>query len=127
MYPDDVKYTAAHEWARPNGDTVRVGITAYAQEALGDIVYAALPAVDTEVVAGAPLGELESTKTWSDVYAPVSGRVVAVNTALDEQPELLNADPYGDGWIAEIRPTDTGGLDGLLDAAAYRKLVEDEH
>lgn len=127
MYPDDVKYTAAHEWARPSGDTVRVGITAYAQEALGDIVYAALPAVDTEVVAGAPLGELESTKTWSDVYAPVSGRVVAVNTALDEQPELLNADPYGDGWIAEIRPTDTGGLDGLLDAAAYRKLVEDEH
>jgi glycine cleavage system H protein len=127
VYPDDVKYTAAHEWARPNGDTVRVGITAYAQEALGDIVYAALPAVDTEVVAGAPLGELESTKTWSDVYAPVSGRVVAVNTALDEQPELLNADPYGDGWIAEIRPTDTGGLDGLLDAAAYRKLVEDEH
>jgi glycine cleavage system H protein len=127
VYPDDVKYTAAHEWARPNGDTVRVGITAYAQEALGDIVYAALPTVDTEVVAGAPLGELESTKTWSDVYAPVSGRVVAVNTALDEQPELLNADPYGDGWIAEIRPTDTGGLDGLLDAAAYRKLVEDEH
>lgn len=127
MYPEDVKYTAEHEWARVSGDTVRVGITAYAQEALGDIVYASLPAVDAEVTAGAPLGELESTKTWSDVYAPISGRVVAVNTALADQPELLNADPYGEGWIAEIRPTDPGTLDGLLDAAQYRKLVEDDH
>src|SRR5674536_328273 len=83
-----------HEWARPHGETVRIGITAYAQEALGDIVYALLPAVGTDVTAGASIGELESTKTWSDVYAPVSGRIVAVNDALDAQPELLNSDPY---------------------------------
>ena len=125
MHPDDLQYTAEHEWIRVSGDVVRVGITAYAQEALGDIVFVTLPSVGGTVESGQALGEVESTKSVSDVYAPVAGAVVARNERLDQQPELLNSDPYGDGWIAEIRPADPASLDGLLDAAAYAATITD--
>ncbi len=100
--------------------TVRVGITAYAQEALGDVVYVSLPAVGDSVSAGDACGEVESTKSVSDIYAPVSGEVTAVNPALDSAPELVNADPYGEGWMYEMRPADAAAVDGLMDAEAYR-------
>ena len=131
MYPDDVKYTAEHEWVRASGTgedaVLRIGITSYAQEALGDIVFVTLPAVGTEVEAGQSLGEVESTKSVSDVYAPLAGLVTARNEQLDAAPELINSDPYGDGWMLEIRPT--GGIDAalasgtLLDASAYAELA----
>lgn len=126
MYPEDLRYTAEHEWvSAPNEDgIVRIGITSYAQEALGDIVFVSVSAVGSDVSPGQALGEVESTKSVSDVYAPLAGAVVARNERLDQQPELLNTDPYGDGWIAEIRPADAGALDGLLDAAAYGASVE---
>jgi glycine cleavage system H protein len=123
-YPEDLKYTAEHEWIRATDDTARVGITDYAQDALGDVVYVTLPEVGTEVPAGQPIGEIESTKSVSDIYAPVSGAVVARNDALDSSPELINSDPYGDGWIVEIRPNDPSEVTGLLDAAAYRATLE---
>jgi glycine cleavage system H protein len=125
VFPEDLRYTAEHEWvSAPNEDgIVRIGITSYAQEALGDIVFVAVPAVGTDVTSGQALGEVESTKSVSDIYAPVSGAVVARNERLDQQPELLNTDPYGDGWIAEVRPADPAALDGLLDAAAYAASV----
>ena len=124
--PDDLKYTAEHEWLRAgDGGTVRVGITDYAQEALGDIVYVSLPAVGTDVTAGEALGEVESTKSVSDVFAPVAGTVSARNEALEAQPELLNSDPYGEGWIVEIDVPDPGALDTLLDAEGYQELLED--
>jgi glycine cleavage system H protein len=126
VYPEDLKYTAEHEWVRAAGGDapVRVGITDYAQEALGDIVYVTLPDVDSQVTAGQACGEIESTKSVSDLYAPVSGTVVARNDALDGSPELVNSDPYGEGWIIEIRPDDPGALDGLLDAAGYQGQLE---
>lgn len=126
MYPDELKYTSEHEWVRSSGAEapVRVGITSYAQEALGDIVFVSLPAVGTDVEAGQPLGEVESTKSVSDVYAPVAGTVSARNDALEEQPELINSDPYGEGWLVEITPRDPSAVEGLLDAAAYAKVVE---
>ena len=126
MFPEELRYTAEHEWvSAPNEDgIVRVGITSYAQEALGDIVYVSVPAVGSDVNPGEALGEVESTKSVSDIYAPLAGAVVARNERLDSQPELLNSDPYGDGWIAEIRPTDAAALDGLLDAAAYGASVD---
>ena len=124
MYPDDLKYTSEHEWLRTSGDTVRVGITHYAQEALGDIVFVNLPTVGAELQAGQPFGEVESTKSVSDVYAPVAGTVTARNEALDSQPELLNADPYGDGWIVEIAVSGDGLPAGLLSAEQYQALVE---
>ena len=123
MYPEDLKYTSEHEWVRAPGgaeDTVRVGITDYAQNALGDIVFVTLPEVGQEVAGGEPCGELESTKSVSDLYAPLTGVVTARNDALDATPELVNSDPYGDGWLLEIRPADAGAVDGLLDAAAYQ-------
>ena len=123
-YPEDLRYTAAHEWV--SGGTegpVRVGITSYAQESLGDIVFVTLPEPGTEVSAGQPCGEVESTKSVSDLYAPVSGTVVARNEALDATPELVNSDPYGEGWMVEIRPSDPSQVAGLLDAAAYRDEV----
>jgi glycine cleavage system H protein len=124
--PDELKYTAEHEWVRPgSGSTVRVGITDYAQEALGDIVFVSLPAVGAEVGPGEAVGEVESTKSVSDVYAPVAGTVSARNEALEAQPELLNSDPYGEGWIVEIDVPDPAALDSLLDAAAYRELLDD--
>jgi glycine cleavage system H protein len=127
VYPDDVTYTSEHEWVRDPGDaegTVRIGITHYAQDALGDIVYVSLPQVGEEVQRGAVVGELESTKSVSELYAPISGTVVARNDALDERPELVNAEPYGDGWMIEVRPSDLDELGSLLDAAAYKALVE---
>ena len=119
MFPDDLKYTSEHEWVRAADGAARVGITDYAQDALGDIVYVSLPTVGSRVEAGSPLGELESTKSVSDIYAPVSGTVVARNESLDATPELVNNDPYGGGWLFEIVPSDPAQLDGLLDAAAY--------
>jgi len=126
VYPEDLKYTAEHEWVRAAGGDapVRVGITDYAQEALGDIVYVTLPEVDSQVTAGQACGEIESTKSVSDLYAPVSGTVVARNDALDGSPELVNTDPYGEGWIIEIRPDDPVAVDGLLDAAGYQGQLE---
>jgi len=123
--PEDLKYTAEHEWVRAgDGGTVRVGITDYAQEALGDIVYVSLPAVGADVTPGEAFGEVESTKSVSDVFAPVAGTVSARNEALEAQPELLNSDPYGEGWIVEIDVPDPAALDSLLDAAAYRELLD---
>lgn len=122
MYPDDLLYTSEHEWLRRPGETegsVRVGITHFAQDALGDIVYASLPEVGQSVEAGSTCGELESTKSVSDVYAPVSGEVVARNDSLDATPELVNNDPYGGGWLFEIVPSDPSQLDALLDSATY--------
>lgn len=120
MIPADLKYTAEHEWVREPGETagaVRIGITDFAQEALGDIVYVQLPEVGSTVTAGETVGELESTKSVSDIYAPVTGEVVARNETLDATPELVNSDPYGAGWLFEVVPA--GALEGLLDAAAY--------
>ena len=122
MNPSDLKYTSEHEWVRDPGEaesSVRVGITDFAQDALGDIVYVSLPEVGTEVEGGSSVGELESTKSVSDVYAPVSGRVAARNEALDGSPELVNSDPYGEGWLFEIVPSDPAEVGGLMDAAAY--------
>ena len=126
MYPDDLKYTSEHEWVRSPGEadaSVRVGITHFAQDALGDIVFASLPEVGTDVEAGSPVGELESTKSVSDIYAPVSGKVVARNDALDASPELVNSDPYGEGWLFEVVPTDAAAVDSLMDAAAYQDTL----
>jgi len=120
-YPEDLHYTGEHEWVRASGgDTVRVGITAYAQAALGDVVYVSLPSVGETVSAGDTCGEVESTKSVSDVYAPVSGEVTEVNVALDGAPELVNADPYGDGWMYELRPSDPAALAALMDAETYK-------
>lgn len=127
MYPDELKYTVEHEWVRTPGETegsVRIGITHYAQEQLGDIVFVQLPAVDDELTAGESCGELESTKSVSDLYVPVSGRVVARNDALESSPELVNTDPYGEGWMLEVVPHEPADVDGLLDAAAYREQLE---
>ena len=131
MNPDDLKYTAEHEWVRVVGEgadaVLRIGITDYAQEALGDIVFVTLPAVGSELSAGQAFGEVESTKSVSDVYAPVAGTVTATNEQLDSSPEMVNADPLGEGWLVEIKPAD--GVerallgDGLLDAEAYAALT----
>ncbi len=119
-YPDDLRYTTDHEWVRTAGDTVRIGITAFAQEALGDVVYVSLPAVGDSVTVGDACGEVESTKSVSDVYAPLDGEVTATNPALEATPELINSDPYGEGWMFEMRLPDLGALDGLMDVEAYR-------
>ena len=120
-YPQDLRYTAEHEWLRTGEDgVVRVGITAFAQDALGDVVYVSLPAVGDDVSAGDACGEVESTKSVSDLYAPLAGEVTAVNDALDASPELVNSDPYGEGWMYELRPSDEGALDALMDQAAYK-------
>ncbi|MHB1472241.1 MAG: glycine cleavage system protein GcvH [Dermatophilaceae bacterium] len=123
-YPQDLRYTAEHEWARAGSDGVaRIGITAYAQDALGDVVYVSLPAVGDSVSAGDSCGEVESTKSVSDLYAPLSGEVVAVNEALESAPQLVNSDPYGQGWMYDVKLTDTGSLESLLDLEAYRALL----
>ncbi|RJK93135.1 glycine cleavage system protein GcvH [Vallicoccus soli] len=121
QYPEDLRYTPEHEWVRAAGadEPVRVGITSYAAEALGDIVFVTLPEAGEAVTAGQPCGEVESTKSVSDVYAPVSGTVVARNQALDASPEVAGTDPYGEGWLLEVRPEDPAAVEGLLDAAAY--------
>jgi glycine cleavage system H protein len=118
-YPDDLRYARNHEWVRTDGSMVRMGISDYAQDALGDVVYVELPKVGTTVERGQAFSEVESTKSVSDVYAPVSGRVVEVNDALDSNPELINSDPYGDGWFVVIEATDLGELDDLSSAAEY--------
>ena len=126
MFPEDLKYTAEHEWVRTPGasaGSVRIGITDYAQDALGDIVYVQLPEVGDAVTAGSAVGELESTKSVSDVYSPVTGDVVARNDALDATPELVNSDPYGDGWLFEVTVADGAETSELLDAAAYAQTV----
>ena len=124
MIPEQLRYTAEHEWvAAADGDRVRVGITHYAQDALGDIVFVDLPETGAEVSAGDPVGEIESTKSVSELYAPVSGTVVAVNEALAQAPETINNDPYGQGWLIEIAVSPSGEFDNLLDADGYRKLT----
>jgi glycine cleavage system H protein len=127
VYPEDLSYTDRHEWVRSTGadgeSTVRMGITHYAQEALGDIVFVTLPEPGTELSAGQPLGEVESTKSVSDVYAPVAGTVVARNEELDASPDLINSDCYGDGWMLDIQLSDGDALSGLMDAAAYQQSI----
>lgn len=126
MIPADLRYTDKHEWLaapQPSG-AVRVGITDYAQHALGDIVYVDLPEVGTAVQAGEAFGEVESTKSASEVYAPVSGTVVARNDRLKDKPELINGEPYGEGWLIEIEPADPAGGGELLDAEGYAALIE---
>lgn len=121
--PQQFRYSSDHEWVSVSGNRAKVGITDYAQDALGDVVYVQVPSVGDTVSAGQSFGEVESTKSVSDVYAPVSGTVVAVNEALSGTPELLNSDPYGDGWLCEIEMSDASQVDGLLDAAAYQALI----
>ena len=122
--PQELRYSREHEWVRVDGSIARIGITDFAQESLGDVVFVQLPDVGLEIVAGASAAEIESTKSVSDVYVPVSGAVQAVNAALVDTPELVNRDPYGDGWILEVELADPAELDALLDADAYRALVE---
>jgi glycine cleavage system H protein len=125
LFPTDLKYTAEHEWVRDPGEnpgSVRVGITDFAQEALGDIVFVDLPAVGDQIEAGAVVGELESTKSVSEIYSPFGGTVVAVNESLEASPELVNSDPYGAGWLYEVTPAGAG-VD-LLDAGAYESLTQ---
>ncbi len=121
--PDDLRYTKDHEWARLEDGQVRMGITDYAQDALGDVVFVQVPDVGAALDAGGSLGEVESTKSVSDIYAPVGGTVSAVNEALADSPERLNDDPYGEGWICVIEPRDPSQYESLLDAEAYRRLI----
>jgi glycine cleavage system H protein len=122
--PDDLRYSSDHEWARLEDGLVRIGITDYAQDALGDVVFVQIPSVGTLLQPGERLTEVESTKSVSDIYAPVAGSVVEVNSDLADEPQRINEDPYGEGWICLLRPDDTAALDGLLDADAYRALLE---
>ena len=124
MYPEDLRYTDKHEWVRAgNGSTVRVGITSYAAEALGDVVYVSLPQVGEEVATDDACAEVESTKSVSDVYAPVSGVITAVNDLLSDTPDTVNSDPYGDGWLFEVELSDPTELDGLLDSDGYAEVA----
>ncbi len=127
VIPEELKYTEEHEWVQRTGDaTVRVGITDYAQEQLGDVVFVQLPELGETVAVGQTLGEVESTKSVSDIYAPLAGEVVARNDSLDQQPDLVNSDPYGEGWMVELRLDDPSAVDDLLDAAAYQELAAGE-
>jgi glycine cleavage system H protein len=123
--PGDLRYTAEHEWVKEQGDgVVRVGITAYAAEALGDVVYISLPSVGDSVSGGASCGEVESTKSVSDLYAPADGEIVAVNDSLDTTPESVNTDPYGEGWMYDLRLADPSAVDGMLDAEGYSAILD---
>jgi len=124
MYPEDLRYTSEHEWARREGDSVRVGITHFAQDSLGDIVYVDIPGPGTAVNSGQPFGEVESTKSVSDLFSPVSGEIVERNGALEEAPELVNQDPYGEGWMVVIKPSNIADFDTLLSSGDYKALVE---
>ena len=124
--PDDLRYSREHEWVRLDGKVARIGITDFAQDSLGDVVYVQLPDVGLDAVAGAGVSEIESTKSVSDVYVPLTGVVSAVNDALGERPELVNQDPYGAGWMFELDVSDPAEADALLDAAAYRALISAE-
>jgi glycine cleavage system H protein len=122
--PDDLRYTTDHEWVKVEGDRVRIGITDYAQDALGDVVFVQVPTTGTAVASGASFSEVESTKSVSDIYAPITGEVVEVNEDLNDAPQRLNEDPYGEGWICVLSVSDEAELDGLMDAAAYRTLID---
>ncbi len=124
--PEELKYTKSHEWARLEGDLVVVGITDFAQDALGDVVFVELPELGRQVAAGEAVAVVESVKTASDIYAPVAGEVVAVNEALVDAPERVNEDPYGEGWMFKIKPADPAALEGLLDASGYQEVIEAE-
>jgi glycine cleavage system H protein len=126
-FPDDLRYTESDEWVKRDGDTITAGITAFASEQLGDVVYLQLPEIGRHVVKGDAFGEIESVKAVSDLYAPLTGEVTAVNEELDQNPGLVNDDPYGNGWIARMRLTDPGQFDSLLDAAAYEKSTTERH
>ena len=123
-YPDDLRYTKEHEWVRAEGGVVRIGITDFAQDALGDVVYVDLPDVGTAVHAAQAFAEVESTKSVSDVFSPIEGSIVERNPLVEEHPELVNEQPYGDGWLVIVTPSDIAAVDGLLDAEAYRAFVE---
>jgi glycine cleavage system H protein len=123
-FPEELRYSREHEWVRLNGDVARVGITDFAQDSLGDVVFVQLPDVGLDVIAGASISEIESTKSVSDIYSPVTGVITTVNDALVDQPELVNQDPYGAGWMFEVQSSDASEVEALLDAAAYRQLVE---
>jgi glycine cleavage system H protein len=123
--PDELRYTSDHEWARLEDGRIRIGITDYAQDALGDVVFVQLPEPGSDVAAGASFSEVESTKSVSDIYAPVAGKVVEVNTELVDAPQHLNEDPYGEGWICVIEPSQADAFATLLDADAYRQLIAD--
>jgi glycine cleavage system H protein len=122
-FPDDLRYTKDHEWARVEGGRVRVGITDFAQDALGDVVYVDLPDVGAQVTANQAFGEVESTKSVSDVFSPLSGTIVERNPLVDDHPELVNEQPYGDGWLVVIELSETSQLDGLMDAGAYQAFT----
>jgi len=125
--PAELRYAATHEWARLEEDgTVTVGITDHAQGSLGDVVFVELPEIDVDIQAGTEAGVVESVKAASDIYAPVSGTVIAINEALEDSPETINEDPYGSGWFFKLRPTDTAELDELLDAEGYGEVAENE-
>lgn len=124
--PENLRYAKSHEWARLEGDTVVVGISDHAQSQLGDVVYVELPALDEEYARGATMGVIESVKATSDLYAPMSGKVVEVNEALSDDPAVINRDPYGQGWIARLQVSDPSEWDLLLDAAAYAQLLAEE-
>ena len=124
-YPDDLKYHAEHDWARIEGDTATFGITWYAQDALGEVVFFEPPEVGSAVSKDEPYAEVESVKAVSDVYAPLSGEIVAVNEAVGERPELINEDPYGEGWLVRVKLSDPSEADQLMDPGAYRKLLDD--
>lgn len=124
-YPDDVRYTKEHEWIRAEGNVVRIGITDFAQDALGDVVYVDLPDVGTELHAGQAFAEVESTKSVSDVFSPIDGSIVDRNPLVDERPELVNEQPYGDGWLVLVTPADATAIDALMDAGSYRAFVEE--
>jgi glycine cleavage system H protein len=127
MVPDDLRYTAEHEWVLLNAEgTVRIGVTDYAQTQLGDVVYIQLPPLGNSVAAGEPVGEIESTKSVSDVFAPVEGEVVARNDALEDSPDLVNSDPYGAGWMIEIKPAQAAAVDSLMIAEEYRSLIGED-
>lgn len=123
--PDELRYTSDHEWARKDEAGIGIGITDFAQEALGDVVFVDLPNVGDEVAEGAKIGEVESTKSVSEVYAPVAGKVVSVNSSLSDAPEVINADPYGQGWFCIIAPRDTGAFEQLLSASQYEDLTRE--
>jgi glycine cleavage system H protein len=125
-YPDDLKYHPEHDWARIEGEDVTFGITWYAQDALGEVVFFEAPEVGATVSKDSAYAEVESVKAVSDVYAPLSGEVIAVNDALTESPEKINEDPYGEGWLVRVRLSDPSEVDGLLDVAAYRSLLESQ-
>lgn len=125
-FPDDIRYHKEHTWARINGNKAQVGITDYAQDALGDVVYVDIPEIDSDIVANNEISEIESTKATSSVIAPVSGTIIEVNDELEESPEIINEDPYSKGWILAVEMSDPSELNALMDSSAYEKFIEDE-